>query len=238
MRIAFCDDDSRLTDLLRSHAKAWAASTNTNLECKTFNSSEDFLLSWTSPDMFDVIFLDIKMQSLSGLDLARIIRSINNQVSIVFITAYSEYALDGYSVDATSYLLKPVSQKVFSECMDRLVNKMTLVGRKPFFFESGGTTIKLHYNEIVYFEARSHTILVHTLTDTMKFRARISDLEKMLEHEDEFIRIHRSFLVNLTQIREMNKSEVLMENGDRLSVSRSYAREAHNEYIRYSTKHS
>lgn len=238
MRIAFCDDDSRLTDLLRSYAKAWASSTNTTLDCKDFNSSDEFLLSWTSPIMFDVIFLDIKMKPLSGLELARVIRSISSQVSIVFITAYSEYALDGYSVDATSYLLKPVSQEVFFECMDRLVNKLTLTGRKPFFFESGGTTIKLHYNEIIYFEARSHTIVVHTLTDKIKFRARISDLEQMLDHEDEFSRIHRSFIVNLTQIREMNKSEVLMENGDRLPVSRSYAREAHNEYIKYSSKHT
>lgn len=234
MRIAFCDDDPRLTELLADYTQAWAETRGAGVDLQSFNSSDEFLRLWTSSTMFDVIFLDIKMKPLSGLELARVIRSIDKNVSLVFITAYSEYALDGYDVDAAQYLLKPVSRDTFFDCMDKLVNRMATPQRKNILIEKNGTTIKIHLDEILYCEARSHVIDVHTTKGVVDYRSRFSDLDKSLSSEDGFIRIHRSFLVNLALVREMSKTEVLMENGDRLPVSRSYAREAYNEYIRFS----
>ncbi|MGI6105795.1 MAG: LytR/AlgR family response regulator transcription factor [Raoultibacter sp.] len=211
-------------------------SANTKIECVSFTSSEDFLLAWTSPSMFDVLFLDIKMSTLSGLELARIVRGISDNISIVFVTAYSEYAVDGYSVDASCYLLKPVSKDMFFDCMNKVICKIGRTQNKPFLIEKGGTTIKLYLEEIYYFEARSHFLVVYSSKGTVEYRARISELDQTLKPEDNFCRIHRSFLVNPAHVREMNRTEVLMENGDRLPVSRSYTREAYNEYIKYSSR--
>lgn len=233
MRIAFCDDDPRLTQLLSVYAQAWAESNKQTVSLQCFSTSEDFLLSWTSSSMFDVVFLDIKMEPLSGLELAQIIRSINSNVTIVFVSAYSEYAIEGYSVDAAHYLLKPVSRQTFFECMDKLVARVLPAQQKFFLIEKGGSTLKLLHDEIMYFEARSHSINVHSTKGIIDYRGRILDLEEKLTPAEGFIRTHRSFLVNLAHIRSMNKSEIQLKNEEILPVSRSYAREAYNAYIRH-----
>lgn len=236
MKLAFCDDDQNIVSVLRDYAESWANSTGIAVECKGFRNSEDFLLAWTSSSMFDAIFLDIKMERLSGIELAKVIRSISAEVSIVFITGYSEFALDGYSVDAASYLLKPVSRDAFHECMGRLTRRISHDQQKAFLVEKNGQTIKFRHSELLYFEVHSHMITVHTTRGVIDFRARMSDIEEDLTPEDGFVRIHRSFLVNIKQVRVMDKASVVMENGVRLSIGRSYSREAYNEYIRQDSK--
>lgn len=236
MKIAFCDDDENVAAILEGYAKSWANDTGRNVESHVFTNSGDFLLAWTSPSMFDVIFLDIKMEQLSGIDLAKVIRTVNTDVSIVFITGYSEFALDSYSVDASCYLLKPVSRESFYDCMDRLIRKGALEQKKTFLIEKNSQTIKFHHNELLYFEVHSHTITAHTTRGAVTFRSRMSDIEKSLDVDDGFVRIHRSFLVNIKQVRVMDKTSLIMENGDRLPIGRSYAREAYNEYIRQNSE--
>lgn len=236
MKLVFCDDDKAFLSLLQDYAESWAKSTNRTVDCFKYRSSEDFLLSWVTSTMYDVIFLDIKMEPLSGLELARVIRSINADVPIVFITGYSEFALDGYSVDASSYLLKPVTRETFHECMDRLTKRLVTDQQKSFLIQKDGRTIKLLHHELYYFEARSHLVAAHTAKGEIEFRTRMADIEDSLTNDDGFIKIHRSFLVNIKHVRIMNRKTVVMENGDELPISRSYSREAYNEYIRFNNE--
>ncbi len=232
MKVAFCDDDVALAALLQSYAEAWGLAANRTMECSTYRTSEEFLLAWTSSTKFDAIFLDIEMGTLSGLELARVIRSINNDVSIVFVTGHSEYALEGYSVDATHFLLKPVARETFFECLNKIEARMRLDMKSTFLIEKGGKTIKLHYDELLYFESLAHILKAHTTRGAIEYRAKISDIEQRLTQQDGFVRIHRSFLVNINHVRIIDKTELIMENDDRLPIGRSYAREVRNEYIK------
>jgi two-component system LytT family response regulator len=173
----------------------------------------------------DLLFLDIRMPQLSGLDL---LRNLHRPPRTILTTAYREYALDGFDLDVVDYLLKPVTFDRFFRSVERYLRMnnqplaSVLSSSEPSFIylKSGYTYFKVDLQQIVYVESRKDYIRVVTKEKVIVSKYRLSDLEKELEGKG-FLRIHRSYIVNLRHVHSFTASE--LEAGETmLPIGESY----------------
>lgn len=152
----------------------------------------------------DLMFLDINMSEMSGIDL---LKSLDNPPQTIFTTAHSEYAVQGYELNAIDYLLKPISFERFLKAIDKAQTKAipTIEYDKNddtnafAFIKANRKNIKLFYNDILFIESRGHYLHIKTTGDKLITLMKISEMEKQLP-ENQFIRAHRSFIVNLNKV--------------------------------------
>ena len=183
----------------------------------------------------DLVFLDIQMPGKTGFEVLNHLEEIPN---IIFSTAYDEYALKAFEVHAVDYLLKPYTKERFRTAVERLNTSNSKVGElaQSVFMEdtSYPTRVLVQYNkklitikcdEIVWVEAYGDYSKVHTKDQEYLSNFGITDLEQKLDPQL-FLRVHRSSIINLDRVRELNKYgksyDVTMENGELVRVSRGY----------------
>lgn len=175
----------------------------------------------------DLIFLDINMPEISGLSFAH---SINKEIKIIFTTAYREYAIDGFDLQAVDYLLKPISFERLLRAMtsfyaiyspkDEQVAPEKMVYNDFMFVRSDRKMIRINFEDINYIESLSDYLKIHTRTKTVVIRESISNIEKELPEVD-FIRIHRSFIISLAALNSYTNEYVEIK-GKAIPISRSY----------------
>ncbi len=176
----------------------------------------------------DLIFLDINMPEISGLSFAK---SINKNIKIIFTTAYREYAVDGFNLQAVDYLLKPISFERLLQALNKYldenspVQSVTIDKIEPeksesFFVRSERKMIKINFDEILFIESLSDYIKIHLIDKSVVTRETISNIEAKLPQKD-FIRVHRSFVVSLANINSFT-SEFVEIGKKQIPVSRSY----------------
>ncbi len=178
----------------------------------------------------DAMFLDINMPDLSGLDFVRLLR---HRPLTVFTTAYSEYAVDGFKVDAVDYLLKPFSLSEFVASAEKLRERFDLLeasrgkSESPqedyVFFKADYKIIKVNVSDIVYVESMSEYLKIYVSGETAPKLVLLS-MAKLLEKlpENRFVRVHRSYVVNLAHIREVSRGVVETDNGKIIPIGDSY----------------
>ncbi len=231
-RIAIVDDNSLDAEYVQSILNAWAQDRQACVQTQRFTSAENFLFHYSEDKDWDILLLDIEMGAMDGVSLAKKIRQENDAVQIVFITGFADYISEGYDVSALHYLMKPVKQNKFFTVLDRAVAAMQKTER-VILLPVGGEMLRLPVGQVQYAEAFSHTIAIVTETDTIQVKMPISEIEKMLG--DGFVRCHRSYLVGLKHIARLSKTEVVLDNGKALPLSRSTAAAVHKVFISYYT---
>ena len=166
----------------------------------------------------DLMFLDIKMPHLTGLDF---LKTLKNPPKTIFTTAYRDYALESYEVETVDYLLKPITFERFIQAIDRYVRQTSSsipAVRKDtavsdcIFIKSGSKQHKLHLDDILYIESLKDYIKVHLTNSTnLVSKYKLGDMEKELSKHD-FLRIHRSFIINTTKITAFSSHEIDVNN--------------------------
>lgn len=170
-----------------------------------------------------IIFLDINLPNLSGLDVSKMLK---NNISIIFTTAYSEYALESYEVNAIDYLLKPFSFERFATAVFKAVDKIEkpeipqdnskeiLTSEKKIFIKSQGINYPILLSDILYCEAmKNYTKIVLSNGNSLKTLIPFSKIEKEILQDDElFIRIHRSFLISKVHITSVKTNTIIIKN--------------------------
>lgn len=179
----------------------------------------------------DLIFLDINMPEISGLSFAR---SINKNIKIIFTTAYREYAVDGFDLQAVDYLLKPISFERLLQGINKYLGENTPIETTPnteivqeksesFFVRSDRKMIKICFNEILFIESLADYVKIHLNNKTVVTRETISNIEAKLPQKD-FIRVHRSFIVSTASIDSFTNEFVEIQKRQ-IPISRSYKKE-------------
>lgn len=167
----------------------------------------------------DIIFLDIRVPDMLGIDVARKLRESDGNVMIIFVTSLSQYAVDGYAVDAFDYILKPISYPSFSAKLARALRKLSYRTPKAVLdirTKASGTRIPAE--AVVYIESSGHDIFIHTGDETFKQWGTLGKLEASLR-DAHFARCDTSYLVNLKFVQSIRKDEVVV-NGTALPISR------------------
>lgn len=231
-RIAIVDDSSVDAAFVEDILKAWAKDRQAGVQIQRFVSAESFLFNYAEDKEWDILLLDIEMGAMDGVSLAKKIRLENESVQIVFITGFADYISEGYEVSALHYLMKPVKQDKLFAVLDRAVAAMEKTER-VILLPVDGEMLRLPVDQVQYVEAFSHTVAIVTGTDTIQVKMPISEIERMLG--DGFIRCHRSYLVGLKHVARLSKTEVILDNGKTLPLSRSAVAPVHKAFISYYT---
>ena len=183
----------------------------------------------------NVIFVDINMPDLNGMDF---VKSLENPPCIVFVTAYSEYAVEGFRVDALDYLLKPVSYSDFLRSANKVIKWLNMQQRntsqissdKDFLFiKSDYKLLRINFSDIRYIEAMNEYIRIH-LTNSKPVLTLTS--MKLIENQlpvDRFMRVHRSYIVNLSKITVVERNRIVFDGKIYIPVSEQY----NNKFQKY-----
>lgn len=216
-RIAVCDDDEVQLKTLHSQISKWSSLSGHPCEVRCFSSAEAFLFAYEEDSTFDILLLDIEMEGLSGIGLARRIRCENHRAEIIFITSHFEFISEGYEVDALHYLTKPVPEAKLAAVLDKAAARLAV--EPPFVvITCEGGTVKLYEADILYVESFLHYIAIHTKEKEYKIKENISSFEKKLS--EDFFRIHRSYLVSLKYVIKISRSLVTLEGNLELPLAR------------------
>ncbi|MBR6266735.1 MAG: response regulator transcription factor [Selenomonadaceae bacterium] len=173
----------------------------------------------------DVLFLDINMPDMNGMDL---VHSLDNPPLIVFTTAYSDYAVEGFKVRAVDYLLKPISFRDFSIAAEKVLQIFELKEiseerSRVLYFRSGGSTVPVHPADILYVESMSEYVKIH-FSDGREPLVTLYALKKLAEElpGSNFLQIHRTYIVSMTGITAASLSSVTLKDGTVLPVAESH----------------
>ncbi len=231
-KIAICDDAAADRDYLSDLVQRWAVHKGHTVQLQPFSSAEQFLFQYAEEKDFDILLLDIELGAMDGLSLARRLRQESDTVQILFITGYPDYVLEGYDVAALHYLLKPVDQEKLSLVLDRAANNLCK-SRRTILLDIGGELRKFPVDTIEYVEAFSHSVAVVTTSGTYTVKKSISEMASLLGKE--FVRCHRSYLAGLKYISRISKTELILDGGAVLPLSRSAFSTVHRAFVSYYT---
>lgn len=233
MNVAVCEDKVIQINLLNNQIENWAKEKGIDISIDNFKTAESFLFQWSDYDKYDIIFLDIKLSEMSGIELSNRIREKNKILDIVFVTGFFKYALHGYRVRALHYLMKPIDISDLYFCLDKTFNRVNSKDEaSTLVIETAKKIIKLDYNKIHYCIMFSPYIEVHTNSEKITLRKKISEMEEILPSKY-FVRCHRSYIVNVKYIKSITKNNVLLENGFNIPISRGKYNEINDAFINF-----
>lgn len=232
MNIAICENEKYQINQISSYVQEWSQENNVNTNIQSFSSGESFLFEWENNKNYDVIFLDITMNKISGIDVSNIVREKDKEVSIIFITATASYALHGYNVGALQYLLKPLDKNKFFHCLD-MVSKNRIINKDNFILlESYKKTFKLDYSSIIYCVMYYPNVHIYTTKNMIEAKIKFTNLEGLLSDKG-FIKPHRSYLVNLEHVHMIDNNHLILNNNDKIPISRLKIKEVNRKFIEY-----
>jgi DNA-binding LytR/AlgR family response regulator len=234
VRIAICDDAPNMQQRLVDAVEDWAASrkVQTNIFC--YPSAEAFIAVWPEDISFDLVFLDIQMKSMTGIELAHYIRKTDKNMMIVFVTSFAQYSLKGYDVNALHYLIKPLSPAKLLPIMDKACTIWNSRRKAMLVASNENGQMKLFYDDIYYISMSSHTASIQTEKETYELRKTAEELSEILPNY--FIRCHRSCIVNLFKVDCVYKDSLLLSSGETLSISRNNSKKVNDAFVRLYTE--
>ncbi len=232
MKIAVCDDDWQELERISSFLDTYRRERKVPLTYKTFQSATGLISSMGSGD-YDILLLDILMPGMTGMQAAHEIRTFDAGVKIVFLTSSPEFAVESYTVKAYDYILKPVSRdKLFS-----ILEAVTAEEQKPL----EGLTVKTQsgmarilFSRLAFVEIMNKKLYFHLADGTVQeVSASLAAFEKDLLARAEFVKVHRSYIVNLWQVAEFGAKELITHAGKTVPISRLLYGKVREAYMKH-----
>ena len=250
LHITICDDEQAQLSLLQALLTEWSKVRKYETEINLCQNADQFLFHQEEKRKTDILLLDIDMPGIDGLSLARRLRAEGERVQIIFVTGLSDYVLEGYDVDAVSYLIKPVVKERLFCCLDKAKERCGTPD-PVLLLETPGGTARVKLMDICYLESAAHDTQVHythsshdigitftgtnpAISDSIRCKTGIHELEKRLQAQcNAFFKIHRSYLVNLAYVNKIARREVLLDTGESLPVARNRWEALNKAYLEY-----
>ncbi len=229
IRIAICDDEKHMSDHIRAMASDFFRKKNREIYFRTFSSGEE-LLSYDG--QIDILFLDIQMKEMDGMETARKLRAGQFRGVLIFITVLKEMVFQSFEVQAYDYLVKPVDKKQFEKTMERLYTSMQNASEYSLLVQKGYEGRVIPKDEIVFCEIIDRKIYLNLVSgDVVDYYERIENLETKLDKR--FYRCHRSYLINLKHLKGYKNGTACMDNGKEIPVSRLRSKEFSGVVLQY-----
>lgn len=217
LTIGVCDDLEEERLALACMVRSYAQKRGKSIRLRLFSSGTELLDACTRPGLFQVLFLDIFMPGLSGIETARKLRAKGIDAAIVFATTSLEHGLDSFSVQAADYLVKPFQaadvDRALDWCLDHLPEALRCLS-----VYAEGEEQEISLASIVYIEVLGHRAHIHTTDQVIVTRRGLDVLERAIDSRD-FLRCHRSFLVNMDHIQSLTGSDFQMDSGALVPIS-------------------
>ncbi len=229
IRIAICDDEKHMCDHIRAMVCDFFRKKNWEIHLRTFLSGEE-LLNYNG--QIDILFLDIQMKDMDGMETARKLRANKFRGFLVFITVLKEMVFQSFEVQAYDYLVKPVDKKQFEKTMERLYASMQNASEDSLLVQKGYEGRIIPKDEIVFCEIIDRKIYLNLASgEVVDYYERIENLETKLNNH--FFRCHRSYLINLKYLKGYKNGTAYMDNGKEVPVSRLRSKEFSGVVLQY-----
>lgn len=233
MRIAICDDEKNIRELIANKVEKQYP----DAEIIFFQSGEELLLV---DESIDILFLDIQMSGIDGMETARELRKKDKRVILVFVTAVEEYVFQAFDVGAFNYIVKPIDDGKFSDVLHRAVDEWSsqnINEKEPeeryVLINNSGVHTKVILDEIVYAEVFNRKVVIHKLDGEIEYYGKMSDLESLAG--DSFFRPHRAYLINFKYVEKYDATTIYLERGTALMAKQNYP-EFVKKYMKYIQK--
>lgn len=231
LNIAICDDEKFICDFLKKSVLDCLAKADLEGSVTVFDDGQPLVdLYREDKAHFDLLLLDISMKKCDGMTAAKMIRAVNSDVMIVFVTSSAEYVFSGYEVRAFRYILKPELLHGFTGVFKECLQELTKSNEERFTFQKASETVSIPLKEIFYFESDKRIIIVKTANEEYSFYEKLDKIEEQLKKQD-FVRCHQSFLVNAKKISAVRVNDLSLTNGEVLPISKRRAKETNEAFL-------
>lgn len=229
IKIVLCEDQIQHQKTIKKFLKEILEENNVDYDLKVYVSGEELLDNY--PQDTDIFILDIQMEKINGMDVARNIREIDqSKPEIIFTTSLIEYIQEGYEVRAYRYLLKPIQCEDLSKhilsCVSEVINKRD----KFIMIENKDETYKINIEDIMYIEIQRKDMSIHTENKNYETKMTMDKIEKELSNHN-FYRCHKSFLVNIDYVDNVKQYVAILENKEEVLVSRHRFKDFKSKFL-------
>ena len=231
MRIAILDNDLRFSDQLYQKISMGFAKRDWALNCHIFSHPQDLLNS--NLGTLHAVFLDIDMPQMTGIQAAQRVREALPDVGLVFVSSCESMVFEAIKTTPLRFIRKARLEEELEEAVTALLNRYHSL-KNYYDFCVNGNTVRLKLSEIYYFESAKHYVKIKTLQEDYMVRAKMADLEQIF-NEKGFVRVQSGYIVNLRHVDRVRYKDVLMNNGECISISRDRLEDLklkHLEFIR------
>lgn len=231
LKIAICDDEPGTCSEIEEAVMKFARQKGLDIRVELFYTGEALYHYMVKVSSFDLIFLDIRLERLSGVDIGRMIREElrNEKTQIVYISSRQSYAMHLFAVRPMDFLIKPLSEERICEKVGQYL-ALTRKQKDFFSFTSDRTLYRVLYQDILYFQCDGKKIRVVQSGGVKEFYGRMRDVETAVEYKG-FWTIHKSYVINSIYVIEYRYDSIKMANGDQLPVSQRYRNEVRRKLL-------
>lgn len=229
INIAICDDEQYMSDKIKNLVTDFFRNKKIEISIAQFSSGES-LLKYSRK--IDILFLDIQMKKIDGMETARKLRSHKFGGFLIFITILKEMVFQSFEVQAFDYLVKPIEREHFEKTMERLLVTMQDTQKANLLVQRRYESRLIPFDDIMFCEIINRKIYLHLKTgDVIDYYDKIENLEAKLDNR--FFKCHRSFLINLKYLKSYKNGTAVMEYGEEIPVSRLRNKEFSDVILQY-----
>ena len=229
IRIAICDDEKYMSDQIQELACAFFGRRNRETAIRRFSCGRELL---EYDGQIDILFLDIQMKGMDGMETAKRLRAGKFRGFLIFITVLQEMVFQSFEVQAYDYLVKPIEEARFEKTMERLLASMCSASGSSLLVQKGYESRIIQKEDIVFCEIIDRKIYLNLASgEVVDYYERIENLETKLDSR--FFRCHRSFLITLGHLRGYKNGTAYMDNGREIPVSRLRGKEFSSVILEY-----
>lgn len=234
IKIALCDDDRSILQQLSIYLDRYRVAKNREIEYFAFQSPLELLAEIDRGKRFDLLFLDVLMPGENGIDTAAEIRKIDSAIKIIFLTSSAEYAVQSYTVEAYFYQLKPIWEDAFVRLMDSVLAVCEKEQTDSLILRCKNGITRIELRQLEYCEVIHRTLFIHLTTGkVLESVGSLDDLSRQLSSYGNFLRPHRSFLINLDHVRTLSYQGILMSCMSEIPIPRGKYNDVKNAFLEY-----
>lgn len=230
LKIAIIDDDISCINLLKSHIMQFEKEENFQVEVSEYLNG--LMLIADYKPVYDIIFLDVEMPHMNGMEVAKYIRRSDPHAIIIFVTNMSQYAVKGYEVNAFDYIIKPMNYLSMSTKLRTAIKALKTKEETSIIIPGEDGDCHIKAGEIVYIEVKDHWLFIHTKDNTYKMLGSLKEMEDQLEDYN-FVCCYRCYLINLKYVTRMSSEFVILDNKIELKISRGKRKKVQSAFIEY-----
>jgi len=230
LRIAVCDDYDNDRKMVSEHILSYAGKHLLDIEVEELQSGEA-LLDSSSQNPFQMVFLDIYLEGISGVETAFKIREKDENCIIIFVSTSPDFRAEGFEVGAVHYLIKPAAYEGVETALNRC-RRLFEEAEKCFEITVERRIVKVRTRDVLYAEVYGKTVLIHTVSGTLKTYTTLSEIANLLEGGP-FLICHRCYIVNMKFVSELLEADFLLENGEKVPIRKNGRQKIKEEYLQY-----
>lgn len=229
MKIAICDDELVQREYISVNVQRYFNEKVIPVCIQEYESAEELWFQFDLNSDIDIVLLDIQMAGMDGVSLAKKLRSKNEALSIIFITAMTDYIFEGFQVNAINYLLKPYEEEKLYDCLNKAMEQCNKQD-SYLLLRVEKEIVKIKKDHIIRVESEGHYLNIFTGEQSYRIKRSMKEMESVLI-EDNFFKISRSDILNLYSIARITPKEVSLMNGDKILVPRGKHREISEAFM-------